>query len=56
MSLELQVSAGKFRVVGVDLFSHEDYLVEECSSREQAFKIAAQYETHWSHGRRLLCL
>ncbi len=32
--------AGKFRVVGVDLFSHEDYLVGDYGSRATALKVA----------------
>jgi len=40
MTFEPRGSARKFRVVGVDLFSHEDYLVQECAEREEAFRIA----------------
>ena len=31
---------GMTRVIGVDLFDHEDYLVKDCKTREEAFKIA----------------
>ena len=34
---------GRFRIIGVDLFSHEDYLVTDCDSREEAFKIADEH-------------
>jgi hypothetical protein len=37
---DLKAPQGKFRVVGVDLFSHEDYLVKDCDSRKEAFQIA----------------
>jgi hypothetical protein len=39
-NLELKAPAGKFRVVGVDLFSHEDYLKGDYDSRTEAYKIA----------------
>ena len=40
METELKAPAGKTRVVGVDLFDHEDYLVDDYESRDEAFKIA----------------
>lgn len=45
MDLELRAPSAKIRVVGVDLFSHEDYLVKDCDSREEAFKIADEHNT-----------
>ena len=38
--VEVAAPAGKFRVMGVDLFSHEDYLVGDYNSRAKAFKAA----------------
>lgn len=38
--MQLRAPAGKFRIIVVDLFSHEDYFVCDCDSRDQAFKIA----------------
>jgi hypothetical protein len=43
MSVELKAPAGKFRVVVVDLFSHEDNLMEDCDCREDEFKIADEH-------------
>jgi hypothetical protein len=37
---ELKAPPGKTRVVGVDLFDHEDYLVKDCDGVEEAFSIA----------------
>jgi hypothetical protein len=34
-NLELKAPAGKFRVVGVDLFSHEDYLMEQMRIKDR---------------------
>ena len=39
INTRLSAPVGKFRVIGVDLFSHEDYLIADCSSQEEAFKI-----------------
>lgn len=36
----LKAPAGKFRVVGVDLFSHEDYLKGEYASEAEAYEVA----------------
>lgn len=36
----LKAPAGKFRVVGVDLFSHEDYLKGDYASEAEAYKVA----------------
>jgi hypothetical protein len=35
--------AGKFRVIVVDLFSHEDYLVDDYDSRDEAFTFADEH-------------
>jgi hypothetical protein len=40
MDTNQRAPAGKFRVIGVDLFSHEDYLVDDYNSRDEAFKVA----------------
>jgi hypothetical protein len=39
----LKAPPGKVRVVVVDLFSHEDFIVKDCDSREEAFKIADEH-------------
>ena len=44
-NVELAAPLGKFRVVGVDLFSHEDYLVGDYDSRAKAFKVADDNNT-----------
>jgi hypothetical protein len=36
----LKAPAGKFRVVGVDWFSHEDYLKGDYASEAEAYKVA----------------
>ena len=40
MTTELKAPSGKIRVVGVDIFDHEDYLVGDFTSRNEAFKVA----------------
>ena len=34
------IPKGKTRVIGIDLFSHEDYIVKDCDTVEEAFKLA----------------
>ena len=34
------IPQGKFRVIGVDLFDHEDYVKKDCDTQEEAFQIA----------------
>ncbi len=34
------IPKGKIRVIGVDLFSHEDYVVKDCDTRDEAFQLA----------------
>ena len=41
--MDLKAPPGKVRVIVVDLLSHEDYLVKDCDSREEAFKMADEY-------------
>ena len=43
MTTELRAPKGKIRVVGVDLFAHEDYLVDDYDSRETAFQVADEH-------------
>lgn len=43
MATELKALPGKFRIVGVDLFDHEDYLVGDHDDRQTAFDIADQH-------------
>lgn len=44
-NVELAAPVGKFRVVGVDLFSHEDYLKGDYTSRAEAYKVADDHNT-----------
>jgi hypothetical protein len=39
-NVQLAAPAGRFRVVGVDLFSHEDYVVGDYEHQEDAFEVA----------------
>jgi hypothetical protein len=41
--VKLRAPVGKFRLVVVDLFSHEDYVMADYESREEAFKVADEY-------------
>jgi hypothetical protein len=34
------IPSGKTRVIGVDLFAFEEYLVKDCDTREEAFTLA----------------
>lgn len=34
------IPAGKTRVIGCDLFDHSDYLVKDCDTKDEAFKLA----------------
>jgi len=54
-AVEVSAPAGKFRVIGVDLFSHEDYLVGDYSSRAKAFKIADAHNTKRSGSMDDIC-
>ena len=40
MDAEHKAPPGKTRVIGVDLFSHEDYLKGDYDTPEEAFKVA----------------
>ncbi len=40
MTIELRAPARKTRVVGVDLFAREDYLVGDYDTKDKAFNIA----------------
>jgi hypothetical protein len=40
MNTELKAPKGKTRIVGVDLFDHDDYLVGDYGTPEEAFLIA----------------
>lgn len=39
-TIRQNIPRGKFRVVGCDLFDSTDYLVEDCDSRGEAFRLA----------------
>ena len=45
MATELKAPAGKTRVVGVDLFDHDDYLVRDYDSREEAFHVVDEHNS-----------
>ena len=45
MPIELKAPMGKTRVVGVDLFDHENYLVRDCDSQDEAFRVADDHNT-----------
>lgn len=45
MAVDRRAPACKFRVIGVDLFSHEDYVRADYDSQEEAFRIADQHNT-----------
>lgn len=40
---ELKAPKGKIRVVGVDLFSHEDYVVGDFRGRKKAFAVTDEH-------------
>lgn len=48
MATELKAPTGKTRVVGVDLFDHDDYLVGDYDSQDEAFKVADDHNTERS--------
>ena len=56
--VELSAPTGQFRVVGVDLFSHEDYLMGDYDSPSRSVQGSrrSQYKTVWINGRHLLRL
>ncbi|OGG76329.1 hypothetical protein A2950_01325 [Candidatus Kaiserbacteria bacterium RIFCSPLOWO2_01_FULL_55_19] len=37
---ELKAPKGKTRVIGVDLFDHEHYLIKDCDTQNEAFNLA----------------
>jgi hypothetical protein len=39
-SIRQNIPTGKFRVIGVDLFDHEDYVKKDCDTKDEAFQIA----------------
>lgn len=43
MATELKAPSGKFRVVGVDLFDHGDYLIDDYGTRGEAFNVADKH-------------
>lgn len=42
MNVELKAKSGKTRVVGVDVFSHEDYVVGDYDTPQEALDTAEQ--------------
>lgn len=40
MNTKLKAKPNHFRIIGVDLFSHEDYLVDDFESQQSAFDAA----------------
>lgn len=45
MAVEKKAPYGKTRVIVVDLFDHEDYLIKDCESQEEAFGLADEHNT-----------
>lgn len=43
MATEQKAPKGKWRVIGVDLFDHDDYLVGDFDGQQEAFKIADEH-------------
>lgn len=43
MSTQLKAPPGKTRVIGVDLFAHEDYLVDDYDNQQEAFDVADKH-------------
>lgn len=39
------IPRGKTRVIGVDLFAHEDYVVKDCDTRAEAFDLADKHNS-----------
>lgn len=48
MATELKAPAGKIRVVGVDLFDHENYLVGDYDNSDEAFRVADEHNSERS--------
>ena len=44
--LRQAVPSGKYRVIGVDLFAFEEYLVKDCAARVEAVEIADKRNTN----------
>ena len=42
-SIRQNIPAGKFRVIGCDLFDHSDYVVKDCDTQDEAFKLADEH-------------
>ena len=40
---EKKAPDGKFRVIGIDLFSHEDYLLDDYDTEAEAFDVADKH-------------
>lgn len=53
--MELKAPAGRFRVVGVDLFSHEDYLKRDYDSRAEACRVADDHNAKRSGSMDDIC-
>lgn len=45
MGTQLKAPKGKTRVVGVDLFNHEDYLIDDFDKCEDASVVADEHNT-----------
>jgi hypothetical protein len=37
-SIRKNIPAGKFRVIGCDLFDHSDYIKKDCDTKEEALQ------------------
>lgn len=40
IEIRKNIPTGKTRVIGIDLFSREDYVVKDCDTQEEAFNLA----------------
>lgn len=39
------IPAGKFRVIGIDLFDKTDYIIKDCDKQDEAFKLADEHNS-----------
>lgn len=39
-SIRKNIPVGKYRVIGCDLFDNSDYIIRDCDTKEEAFRIA----------------
>lgn len=44
-SIRQNIPVGKFRVIGCDPFDHSDYVVKDCDTQDEAFKLADEHNS-----------